>query len=256
MHSSQTAQPEGNALQKYAQAVLSIRLKPTSVELSRQAPHFVPFLYDRQVVQCKQCGLRVSLDEGGQQKIDDHLDMHFMQNSRNDQAGGRGHSRSWFVGFENWMPECKSKAQSEKERAAAAAREKENRLKDAYVVIPLGNEAKTVTCPICKEVLNPEFMEEEEEWVFKNAIDVNGKIYHSTCHADASSTPNALITRIKQQLEQRSRSNTPDAESIKQSGSPSPLSGILKRKVREEETETHADQAEGTPPLKKIALNA
>jgi hypothetical protein len=32
--------------------------------------------------------------------MDDHLDMHFMQNSRNDQAVGRGHSRSWFVGFE------------------------------------------------------------------------------------------------------------------------------------------------------------
>lgn len=32
--------------------------------------------------------------------MDDHLDMHFMQNSRNDQVGGRGHSRSWFVGFE------------------------------------------------------------------------------------------------------------------------------------------------------------
>jgi pre-mRNA cleavage complex 2 protein Pcf11 len=74
------------------------------------------------------------------------------------------------------MPECKSKAQNEKERAAAAAQEKEKRLKDAYVVIPLGDEAKTVTCPICKEVLSPEFLEEEEEWVYKNAIDMNGKV--------------------------------------------------------------------------------
>ena len=77
------------------------------------------------------------------------------------------------------MPECKSKAQNEKERAAAAAQEKESRLKDTFVVIPLGDEAKTVTCPICKEVLSPEFMEEEEEWVFKNAVNVNGKVCSS-----------------------------------------------------------------------------
>lgn len=125
--------------------------------------------------------------------MDDHLDMHFMQNSRSDQAAGRGHSRSWFVGFEvniiqrlhisytdshlqNWMPECKTIAQHDKERAAAAAQEKETQLKNAYVVIPLGDEAKTVTCPICKEVLNPEFLEEEEEWVYKNAIEVKDRV--------------------------------------------------------------------------------
>jgi pre-mRNA cleavage complex 2 protein Pcf11 len=74
------------------------------------------------------------------------------------------------------MPECKSVAQHEKERAAAAAQEKEIRLKNAYVVIPLGDEAKTVVCPICKETLKPEFLEDEEEWVFKNAIEVNNKV--------------------------------------------------------------------------------
>ena len=74
------------------------------------------------------------------------------------------------------MPECKSKVQNEKERAVAAALEKEIRLKDAFVVIPLGDEAKTVTCPICKEVLSPDLLEEDEEWVFKNAVDINGKV--------------------------------------------------------------------------------
>jgi hypothetical protein len=80
------------------------------------------------------------------------------------------------------------------------------------------------------------------------------QIYHSTCHADASSTPNALISRIKQQLEQRSRSNTPDAEP-KRAGSLSPTSGILKRKTREESLDANGVE-EGTPPLKKIALSA
>lgn len=250
----QSAVTEGGALVKYKKSILSIRIKATSAEISKQPPHLVSFLYDRQAPQCKQCGLRIPQEDRGQQKMDDHLDMHYMQNSRNDKSAGRGHSRSWFVGYENWMPECKSKAQNEKERAVAAAQEKERRLKDAFVVIPLGDEAKTVTCPICKETLSSEFFYEEEEWVYKNAVDANGKIYHSTCYADASSTPNALISRIKQQLEQRSRSVTPDADS-KRAVSLSPSSGILKRKTREENIDTNGAE-EGTPPLKKVALTA
>jgi hypothetical protein len=72
----------------------------SDIRYHRQSPHLVSFLYDRRMPQCKQCGLRISQEGGGQQKMDDHLDMHFMQNSRNDQNAGRGHSRSWFVGFE------------------------------------------------------------------------------------------------------------------------------------------------------------
>ena len=113
----QTSQTTSNALQKYENAILNIRLKATSAEILkyvtllfctcdsnfkefRQSPQLVSFLYDRQASQCKQCGLRIPQEEGGQQKMDDHLDMHFMQNSRIDQNAGRGHSRSWFVGFE------------------------------------------------------------------------------------------------------------------------------------------------------------
>jgi pre-mRNA cleavage complex 2 protein Pcf11 len=167
------------------------------------------------------------------------------------------------------MPECKSKAQNDKARAAAAAQEKETRLKDEYVEVPLGDEAKTVTCPICKEVLSPEFLE-DEELVYKNAVNPNGKvraillfrricflvnllqIYHATCYADASSAPNALITRIKQHLEQRSRSVTPDVDP-KRAGSRSPISGILKRKTREDELESQVKvKVEDSPPLKRL----
>jgi hypothetical protein len=34
----------------------------------------------------------------GRQKMDDHLDLHFRQNSKVYQ--GRGHSRSWYIGLE------------------------------------------------------------------------------------------------------------------------------------------------------------
>lgn len=34
----------------------------------------------------------------------------------------------------------------------------------------------TRRCPICKEKFNPELVEADEEWVFYNAVQVDGKV--------------------------------------------------------------------------------
>lgn len=34
----------------------------------------------------------------------------------------------------------------------------------------------TRRCPICKEKFNPELVEADEEWVFYNAVNVDGKV--------------------------------------------------------------------------------
>ncbi|KAI1314511.1 mRNA 3' end processing factor [Mortierella claussenii] len=39
-------------------------------------------------------------------------------------------------------------------------------------------------CSICKEKFIKVWNENEEEWSYKNAIVVDGMIYHATCHAD------------------------------------------------------------------------
>lgn len=39
-------------------------------------------------------------------------------------------------------------------------------------------------CPICKEEFKNEFSEEEEDWVWRNAIEVDGRIYHASCKAE------------------------------------------------------------------------
>ena len=39
-----------------------------------------------------------------------------------------------------------------------------------FVVVPAGDEAKAISCPICKETLKSEFMEDDEEWVWRNAV--------------------------------------------------------------------------------------
>ena len=118
---------------------------------------------------------------------------------------------------------------------AAAAAEREANLRRMHVVIPPGDESKVVKCPICKEQLDTQFLEDDEEWVWRNAITVKGKVrtshelcaidkvqhrlvakvYHATCHADALSSQTAARLR-----DQTNRGSTPVSRSISRSGTP------------------------------------
>jgi pre-mRNA cleavage complex 2 protein Pcf11 len=60
--------------------------------------------------------------------------------------------------------------------AAAESAERDRELRVRFVVVPSGDEAKPVACPICKEVLKSEFQEEDEEWVWKNAVKLDDKV--------------------------------------------------------------------------------
>ena len=60
--------------------------------------------------------------------------------------------------------------------AAAASADREAKLRAMFVVVPEGDESKIITCPVCKESLKTQFLEEDEEWVWKNAINVKGTV--------------------------------------------------------------------------------
>ncbi|KAF8580629.1 hypothetical protein K439DRAFT_1519335, partial [Ramaria rubella] len=47
---------------------------------------------------------------------------------------------------------------------AAAAADKEAKLRESYVVVPARHNAKYIQC------LKSEFLEDDEDWVWKNAI--------------------------------------------------------------------------------------
>jgi len=61
----------------------------------------------------------------------------------------------------------------------AAAEEKAKReaeLRAMFVVVAPGEEAKQFSCPVCKEPMKCEFLEDEEEWVWKNAMKKDDKV--------------------------------------------------------------------------------
>lgn len=64
----------------------------------------INFLYERQGLQCRQCGARFPDTPLGKKNQNDHLDMHFRQNRKANDDLGRGHSRSWFVALDvRWL---------------------------------------------------------------------------------------------------------------------------------------------------------
>lgn len=72
---------------------------------------------------------------------------------------------------------------SAKEAAAAAAAEHEAKLRESYVVVPAGDEAKSIQCPICKEILKSEFLEDDEDWVWMNAVRIQGRVSFGGTHS-------------------------------------------------------------------------
>jgi len=241
----------------------------SSADISRHRPNIVHFLYDRMPVQCKQCALRFSDTAQGKKAMQEHLDMHFRQNRKASQSVGRGHSRGWFLGVEDWIRDLPyssgdkdaglpSRLSNAKAVATAESTKRDAELHARFVVVPPGDEAKHVTCPICKEVFKSEFNEDDEEWIWKNALRFDDKIYHATCHAEALVTSGSFTARLRQGFAS-SRSGTPDVPSLRATPprlgkveSPSPHSKHgVKRKI---EADITNGEPGGSPPLKKVIL--
>lgn len=73
------------------------------------------------------------------------------------------------------------KAEEVKKKAAFTAE-----LLNKTVLVPAAaatNEELT-RCPICKEPFKNEYSEADEDWVWRNAVEVDGVIYHATCKAE------------------------------------------------------------------------
>ncbi|KAJ3810118.1 hypothetical protein F5876DRAFT_89055 [Lentinula aff. lateritia] len=247
----------------YRKSVLSHSVQLTAAAITKTRPPIYDLLYEQLGAQCKQCGIRFLDTAEGKKALEDHLDMHFRQNLKANQNIGRGHSRSWFISVEDWVHDVKGKGRADGSRpittkaaAAAEVAARDAKLRSEFVVVPPGDEAKILSCPICKEPLKSEFVEDDEEWVWKNAVKKDNRIYHATCHAEASS--NVLAVRLRSDINSRSRSGTPESNSssmTRLSLSPDPVTRGIKRKA-DDESSSLIGEAEDSPHYKKLALSA
>ena len=63
-----------------------------------------------------------------------------------------------------------------KAAAAAVIIKRDAELRAVYVVVLSGDEAKPVSCLICKETIKSEFLEDDEDWVWKNAVQKDDRV--------------------------------------------------------------------------------
>ncbi|KAL4266257.1 CID domain-containing protein [Pleurotus pulmonarius] len=251
--SSEPIDLEKESMRSYRKNILAQNVQLTNADLTRKRLDIVSLLYNRLPSQCKQCGIRFADSALGKKAMEGHLDMHFRQNRKASQGVGRGHSRSWFIGIEDWVNDfsrdVKGKGRADDgsrplhPRAAAAAdlAKRDAELRAQFVVVPQGDEAKSISCPICKEALKSEFLEEDEDWVWKNAVMKDDRVYHATCYAEALSSTNTLAARLRSDLSSRSRSATPEV--MRATPPKSSANTSLK------------GEPDGTPPFKKLALS-
>lgn len=79
--------------------------------------------------------------------------------------------------------------------------------KDKYVSVPdiaLGR----APCPICQEEFKDHWLVEENDFVWMDAVKVNGRIYHATCWEEYSkgagiatpSTPDSVLGKRKAEV--------------------------------------------------------
>ncbi|GAO46410.1 hypothetical protein G7K_0641-t1 [Saitoella complicata NRRL Y-17804] len=170
----------------------------TSSSLSKPRPYLIPLLYGALPLQCRTCGRRFADSEVGRAERDKHLDWHFGVNKRGREGVGRGVSRSWYLGVEEWIANRDEEESSPSSKnnnttavgGATVAAGRDPKLE--WVPTPTNPFEAAQPCPICREKFVSVWHEDAEEWVWRHAVRVNGKVYHATCQHEAVASAAAL----------------------------------------------------------------
>ncbi|CAJ0630371.1 4998_t:CDS:10 [Entrophospora sp. SA101] len=177
----------------------------------------ISILYDAFPSQCKQCGIRFAKDsKDGGGKIGKHLDWHFRQNLTILSKMPRGHKVETDSDFQNGNTPTffeydtsnfklnkrtngigDGSGTSRSKKAKIDHNNKndiDNLISESTVIVPLDIQKTNKPCPICKEKFQMFWNDNEEEWMYRNAMEINGDICHVTCHSDAIKL-NVLLVR-------------------------------------------------------------
>ncbi|KAK4703232.1 hypothetical protein P7C70_g2989, partial [Phenoliferia sp. Uapishka_3] len=200
----------------YEAAILELNVQLTNTDILARRDGS-SFLYGRFGLQCKQCGLRFFDSRAGKKQMDAHLDWHFTHKRRIRESAARTQGRSWLSLEEDWLLSDTVDVAYDNADASTSAKPDAGmvdraQLLKSKVVTPTDPVKLAAPCPVCKEGFKSELSEEDEEWVFTNAVEVDGvtpsKIYHATCHSEAATSKQTA--RLRQDESNRpSRETTP-----------------------------------------------
>lgn len=186
---------------------------------SKRAPMHVPFLYERLTLHCKQCGLRFPDTDEGRVANTAHLDWHFRQNRKLTDNVLKSLSRDWFLNENDWLElrnvdTTSKQAPSFFETSASAGPQGDADLSKVAAVVPSIPMVDGVdaVCYVCKEKFETFWDEDEEEWMMRDAVMINGKVFHTACYEEANKS--LISPTVGQSSASFAKRRSPGADTI------------------------------------------
>ncbi|KAF1833128.1 hypothetical protein BDW02DRAFT_394841 [Decorospora gaudefroyi] len=198
------------ARQPSAPVNLMEQIELTTVSMKKPRLHLVSRLYEAKPNICATCGRRFESTPEGKEKKARHMDWHFKV--KDPDAAKRGVSRSWYIPEKEWIEyrEVDETApnQSNDPSSTTGATKLKKQTKDRYVSVPQDVTLQQVPCPICQEKFETQWNVEANDFVWMDALNVGGKVYHATCFEEYSKgagiempgTPDSVLGKRKAEL--------------------------------------------------------
>ncbi|RWS25389.1 pre-mRNA cleavage complex 2 protein Pcf11-like protein [Leptotrombidium deliense] len=165
----------------------------TSESLKVHRPSVIASLYNG--IQCTNCSLRFDDKENNtiasnnrKTNYAKHLDWHFRQNRKDKvkpSASAASLKRMWFYPLNLWL-QFKEVSDEDESTKKVFDDAKDNEDEEVAVVTVAANSDESMNqCSVCCEKFDLIWVEEEEEWRLKNAVEhEDGKNYHPFCLED------------------------------------------------------------------------
>jgi pre-mRNA cleavage complex 2 protein Pcf11 len=184
--------------------------RPGDIELttaSMKVPrlHLISRLYEAKPNLCATCGRRFENTTEGKERKARHMDWHFKV--KDPDAAKRGIHRSWYISEKEWIEyrEVDETTPASDTATTSSVAKPKKQAKDRYVSVPQDTILQHAPCPICQEKFETQWNVDANDFVWMDALQVGGKIYHATCFEEYSkgagipmpSTPDSVLGKRK-----------------------------------------------------------
>jgi pre-mRNA cleavage complex 2 protein Pcf11 len=184
------------------------QIELTTASMKKPRFHLISRLYEAKPNICATCGRRFDATADGKEKKARHMDWHFKV--KDPDAAKRGVHRSWYIGEKEWIDyrEVDETAPPNESAATTAANKPKKQAKDRYISVPQDPTLQHAPCPICQEKFQTTWNVDANDFVWMDALQVGGKVYHATCFEEYSkgagipmpSTPDSVLGKRKADL--------------------------------------------------------
>ncbi|KAL6707127.1 mRNA 3' end processing factor [Coniothyrium glycines] len=193
--------------QSSAPSNMSVQIELTTASMKQPRFHLISRLYEAKPNICATCGRRFENTQEGKEKKARHMDWHFKV--KDPDAAKRGVHRSWYIPEKEWIEyrEVDETAPPSANGASSSTgiAKAKKQAKDRYVSVPQDVTLQQAPCPICQEKFETVWNVEANDFVWMDALNVGGKIYHASCYEEYSKgmgmemprTPDSVLGKRK-----------------------------------------------------------